>query len=114
MCIRDRYYNAGRDLASVYDQMLGLIPVSYTHLDVYKRQAMSRAGGKTAAASFITKNVLPQMNAVSSSADFALACVECMGISPTFDREKWIKRKWTLHRFGGTIKIIKTQGGRCV
>ena len=67
--------------------------------------------GKTAAASFITKNVLPQMNAVSSSADFALACVECMGISPTFDREKWIKRKWTLHRFGGTIKIIKTQGG---
>ena len=46
MCIRDRGYNAlwqpGTDHASIATEVK-VIPVSYTHLDVYKRQLHGHA-----------------------------------------------------------------------
>ena len=48
MCIRDRCAEGlttiqGADCVNIsyprfYEELMGLIPVSYTHLDVYKRQ----------------------------------------------------------------------------
>ena len=47
MCIRDRYKplsgQLSRDEYEILDELNGLIPVSYTHLDVYKRQVIGQA-----------------------------------------------------------------------
>ena len=54
MCIRDRHIAVAqtRDGGAHWQDLPDLAPVSYTHLDVYKRQSGYRKSGNLASAKF--------------------------------------------------------------